>query len=419
MKHTGLTLATACLCLAASFSHAEADLPPHDQVDRALDEHVLVLNAQAGMQIAQSEQRRRDTGDYEFTLQGGTYRDRLQEGNVQNDSRDWEIAIERPLRLPNKVWIDSDIGAAALARGQHALGDARHEVSRQLLRLWFTWQREQAQLLQWQAQLDLLQQQAAITEKRIKAGDVPRMELNQVNAAAAMSAVSMRQAKLRAALAADELKRQFPALSLPETVTLVEPQAITQPLTYWHDIMLNHNHEIGLAMAEADFQRRLAARASADRLPDPTVGLKYTSQLDSKQRIAGVYVSIPLGYSARSANADSAQAQARIATDQAQALQRKVEGDIYHAYTHAVSSYEIWQQASAAASALRHNADLVARAYSLGENSLDATLLSRRQALEATLAETLARQDANESRYRLLLDAHSLWSSDNDAHSPH
>lgn len=419
MKFLKYALATSFLCLSASFCHAEIDLPPHDQVDRALNEHILVLNAQARLQIEQSEQRKRDTGEYEFTLHGASYRDRLIEGTTQNEYRDWEVAIERPLRLPNKVWIDSDIGAAALARGQHALGDARHEASRQLLRLWFAWQREQAQVMQWQAQLDILHQQASITEKRIKAGDAPRMELNQVNAAAAMSGVSLQQAKLRAALAADELKRQFSALPLPENPSLAEPQAIDQPLSYWHDIMLDHNHEIGLAMAEADFQRGLAERAGADRLPDPTVGLKYTSLLDRKQRIAGLYVSIPLGYSARSANADSAEAHARIAADQAVALKRKVEGDIFNAYTHAVSSYEIWQQASTAANSLRHNADLVARAYSLGESSLDMTLISRRQALEATLAETLARLDANEARYRLLLDAHHLWSGEDEGHDSH
>ncbi|MDD2701200.1 MAG: TolC family protein [Sideroxydans sp.] len=419
MKFPSYALAAASLCLCTSFSYAEIDLPPHAQVDRALDEHILVLNAQARMQIEQSEQYKRDTGEYEFTLHGAAYRDRLLEGTTQNDYRDWEVAIERPLRLPNKVWIDSDIGTAALARGQHALGDARHEASRQLLRLWFAWQREQAQVMQWQAQLDILRQQASITEKRIKAGDAPRMELNQVNAAAAMSEVSMQQAKLRAALAADELKRQFAALPLPASPSLAEPQAITQPLSYWHDIMLDHNHEIGLAQAEADYQRGLADRASADRLPDPTLGLKYTSLLDRKQRIAGLYVSIPLGYSARSANADSAAAQARIAADQAQALQRKVEGDIFNAYTHAVSSYAIWQQAGTAAGALRHNADLVARAYSLGESSLETTLISRRQALEATLTETLARLDANESRYRLLLDAHQLWPNATEEHSPH
>ncbi len=67
---------------------------------------------------------------------------------------------------------------------------------------------------------------------------------------------------------------------------------------------------------------------------------------------------------------------------------------------------------------LRQNAELVARAYSLGESSLGETLVARRQALEASLAESLARLDANEARYRLLLDAHQLW-VDNDSHEAH
>ncbi|NOT99296.1 MAG: transporter, partial [Sideroxydans sp.] len=57
----------------------------------------------------------------------------------------------------------------------------------------------------------------------------------------------------------------------------------------------------------------------------------------------------------------------------------------------------------------------IARAYRLGESSLGDTLVARRQALEASLAEILAQLDANESRYRLLLDAHQLW-ADPDHH---
>ncbi len=57
-------------------------------------------------------------------------------------------------------------------------------------------------------------------------------------------------------------------------------------------------------------------------------------------------------------------------------------------------------------------------AYSLGESSLGETLVARRQALEASLAESIARIDANEARYRLLLDAHQLW-IDNDQHEAH
>ncbi len=417
MKQLYPAFAAISIFLAVPGAHAEADLPPHSLIDQALDSHILVLSARSRMQIEQSEHRKRDTGEYEFTVLGGVSRDRMQEGTTQKDYRDWEVAIERPVRLPNKVWIDGDIGAAALARGEHALGDARHEAARQLLHLWFGWQREQAQVMQWKAQLDILQQQALITEKRIKAGDAPRMELNQVHAASAMSSVSMRQAELRAEFAAAELKQQFPALVLPDHPTLEEPQVIDKPYTHWQRIVLDHNHEIGLAQAEADYQHGLAERASADRIPDPTIGLKYSSLLDRQQRIAGLYVSIPLGYSARSASADAAEAQARIATEQAAAVQRKVESDILTAYANAVGSYNIWLQASSAASALRKNADLVARAYKLGESSLDMALISRRQALEATLSETLARLDANESRYRLLLDTHQLWPGHEHEHT--
>ncbi|MEW5905084.1 MAG: TolC family protein [Pseudomonadota bacterium] len=398
---------------------AAEDLPPHEVVDRALDSYVDVLNARSRMQMEQSERRRRASGDYEFTVQGGVYRDRMQEGAALNHYRDWEVAIERPFRLPNKMFIDSDIGAAAIARGENTMADARHTAARLLLQLWFTWQREQAQVMQWQEQMDILQQQALITEKRIKAGDAPRMELNQVKAAAAMSDVSLQQARLRAQLAAEELQRQFSALPLPEQLPLLEPQAIEQPLEYWRDIILHDNHEIALAQAEAAYQQGLAERASADRLPDPTLGLKYTSLLDHRQRIAGLYVSFPLGYTARSAHADSAQAQADIAAEQARAMQRRVGSDIFNAYTRAVSTYAIWQQGNEAAKSLRQNAELVARAYSLGESSLDTTLIARRQALEAALAEKLARLDANEARYRLLLDAHQLWPSHDEAHSMH
>jgi len=412
-------MAAALLCLMAGNTHAEADLPTHAEVDRALDEHVVVTNARARLQIERSEQRKRASGGYEFTLHGASYRDRMLEGATWTDNRDWEIALERPFRLPNKMLIDDEIGAAAAARGEHGVQDSRHETARKLLQLWFAWQREQAQAAQWQSQMDILQQQAQITEKRIQAGDAPRMELNQVNAAAAMSGVSLQQAQLRARLAAEELQRQFPAIHLPGAVAVVEPQPITQPLAYWREAVLEHNHELALVMAETRFRQGLAERSRADRLPDPTLGLRYASQLGARQKIGGLYFSIPLGYSARAADADAAEAAARIASEQEQAARARIEGDIFRAYTHAVSSFDIWQQARKAADALKQNAELIARAYSLGESSLDATLVARRQALEAALAETLARLDANEARYRLLLDAHQLWQSNDADHASH
>jgi len=394
------------------------DLPPHDQVDSALDRHIIVLNARTQLQIEQVNQRKREMGEYEFTLRGGAAEDYFFQNAKTEGFRDWEIALERPFRLPNKMFIDSEIGAEGLARGENALGDARHEASRTLLRLWFNWQRERTQVTQWQQQVDILGQQATMTEKRIKAGDAPRMELNQVNAATAMASVALHQTQLRAELAASELARQFVAIKLPHDIPTIEPQPVTQELAYWREIILKHNHELGWVQAESRILEKLAERARADRMPDPTLGLRYSSQLSGSQKISGVYVSIPLTSGLRSANAENAGHAAQIGADREQALRIRLDGDIYSAYTQAVNAYQIWQQARDAALSLRQNAELVARAYSLGESSLGETLVARRQALEASLAESLTRLDANETHYRLLLDAHQLW-AESDHHEGH
>ncbi len=394
------------------------DLPPHEMVDAALNHHPAVLAAQAQFKIELADQRKRESGEYEFTLRGGSYEDHFFQSAKVEGYRDWEVALERPFRLPNKMRLDSDIGAEGVARGENALGDARHEASRTLLRLWFNWQRERTQAAQWQQQVDILNQQAVLTAKRIAAGDAPRMELNQVNAAAALAGISLRQAQLRTELAANDLAKQFSPFSLPDSIAAPEPQPIAQPLEDWHRIILKHNHELGMAEADRRQQEKLAERARADRTPDPTLGIRYASQLSDNQKISGIYFSIPLPSGLRSANADRAGYAAEMAADRERAVRIRLDADINSAYTQAVNNYQIWQQAHEAALSLRQNADLVARAYSLGESSLSETLVARRQALEASLQESLARLDANEARYRLLLDAHQLW-VDHDEREEH
>lgn len=410
---------TTLLSLYAAAATAEPlnmpDLPPHDQVDAALDRNINVMNARSQLQIERVNQRKRESGEYEYTLRGSSAKNYMV--TTAERLRDWEVALERPFRLPNKMMIDSDIGAEGVMRGENMLGDARHQTSRTLLQLWFNWRRERTQVMQWQQQVDILNMQATMTEKRIKAGDAPRMELNQVNAAAAMAGVALRQAQLRSELAASELARQFGAIKLPNDTPAPEPQPINHGLAYWKEAILKLNHELGWVQAESRMRERLAARASADRMPDPTIGVRYASQLSGTQKVSGVYLSIPLPSSLRSANADSAAYEAQIATDREQTLLIRLDADIHATYTQAVNAYQIWQQARDAAAALRQNADLVARAYSLGESSLSDTLVARRLALEASLAESLAKLDANESRYRLLLDAHQLWGASEDHES--
>ncbi|MDE2117552.1 MAG: TolC family protein [Betaproteobacteria bacterium] len=393
------------------------DLPPPAQIESALSNHLPVLNAASNLKMEHANQRKWNSGNYEFNLRAGSSQRNIV--STGQNLKEWDVALERPLRLFNKVGIDGDIGEASVARAEYALGDARHEAGRTLLQMWFAWQREQAQANLWQQQVDILKQQAQMTEKRVRAGDAPKLELNQAQAAAAQAGVSWHQARLRAQLAGNDLLRHFPAIRLPEKLQPATPQAVEHDLAFWKSRVLEHNHELGMVQEQSRVQQLLAQRSRADLLPDPTVGVRYANELGGNEKVTGVYLSVPISFGQRSATAEGVAQQAAIAADQEAFVKRRLEGDIYAAHTQAVSSFATWQQAHEAAQAIRSNAELVGKAYSLGESSLSDSLTARRFALESSLAENLAQLDANEARYRLLLDAHQLWPLDDEEGEHH
>jgi outer membrane protein TolC len=386
------------------------DLPPPNQVVDALNNHIFVLTAQTGMKIEQVNQRKLRSGNYEFSVRAGAGKRKI--ANPDDRLNEWDVSIERPLRLPNKMLIDSDLGEEGINRADQALGDAYHETGRTLLHLWFNWLREQTQAKQWLQQVNILEQQAAVTEKRFKAGDAPNMEWKQAQAAVSQANVFRQQAVLRAQLAGAEISRQFPGILLPSTPTLFEPIPIAQELGYWQNEILNHNHEIELARSEKRIQQLLASKSRAERIPDPTIGLRYANEMGGNEKVTSVYLSVPVSFGLRGMNAQHAEYMAEIAGNREAAVRRRLENDVRAAYAQAVSSYQTWLQAREAAESLRKNADLVTRAYNLGESNLSDTLTARRLALESTLAENITQMDANESSYRLQLDAHQFWAMD-------
>src|SRR5512141_1350840 len=145
-----LSMAAVPACAAES---NYPDLPPHEQIDTALNSHVSVMNAETTVKIEQTNQRKWESGSYEFNLRAGTARREVVNSNVPKESdgtklKEWDVALERPLRLINKVMIDYDIGDEVVKHANFALGDARHEAGRTLLHLWFNWQREKMQVHQ-------------------------------------------------------------------------------------------------------------------------------------------------------------------------------------------------------------------------------------------------------------------------------
>lgn len=387
------------------------DLPPFNVVTEVMANSPQVKAAEAGIELEQANARRLSAGPYEFSARlGARQRSVDNEGNFN----EWEAGLERGLRLPGKARIDQQLGAQGVRQARLALGDALHESGRSLLRYWFTWLQEHAQVKQWQGQMDVLKQQLTIVNKRIAAGDAPVLERSLSEAALAQAEYALKQAQLRAQMAATDLKQRYLGLTLPDNPVFVEPEPLQEELDYWRTRILEHNHELALMRGEVGRAQLHLNRSSADRTPDPTVGINTTSERSGAEQVTGLFLSIPLPGEARAATQSAALAQSSIAAQNEAQTLRRLNAEIINTYASAASAYDAWQSARTAADAMQHNAGLMARAYSLGEAGLSETLNARRQALETGLAAALAQLNARETRHRLMLDAHLLWPLDKD-----
>ncbi len=395
------------------------DLPPLQAVSRAMAAYPQVQAARARVRMEQANERKLQAGSYEYSARLSEQQ-RTVRTDPQQHLNEWSIELDRPLRLPGKAVLDGRIGAQGVSQAELAYGDAMHEAGRTLLKLWFDWGRADSQARQWETQVATLKQQSAIVDKRVKAGDAPRLEALMAQAAVAQAEASLQQANLQRQMAANDLTQRFPAIPLPARPTLSVPAPLQHDLPYWRDAILKDNHELRLAQGRVRHWQLVASRTQADRMPDPTVGLHYSSERGGEERVVGVSVSIPLPGAARAAGADSARAQAEEAVATEAALVSRLNADIANLYASADAAYGTWLKAREVASGMAQNAELMGRAYALGEANLTDLLTARRQANDAELAATLARLNAAEGHYRLQLDAHRLWPLDTDeGEAPH
>ncbi|HUW49720.1 MAG TPA: TolC family protein [Sulfuricella sp.] len=387
------------------------DLPPTAAVVAAIRNSPDVLAAQSGIKAGEAVSRRLQAGDHEFNLRVMGQRRSI---NPSERYREWDVGLERAIRLPGKAALDGKLGEAEITRSHTLYGDALHEAGRSLLKSWFVWNRERAQAQQWSDQVDLLKQQAQIVAKRVRAGDAPRLESDLAEAAVAQAQSMLHQARLREQVAANDLGQRFPDIVLPKAVTLSAPAPLLQGLDYWKEEILKHNHELSVARNDSALGRLHSERSSADKIPDPSVGLRFAGERDSAERIIGLQLSIPFPGGARSARADENRALAEMAAQREAAVLRRVTAEAVNSYAAAQAAYGGWQSARSAAGMMSGNAELMARAYALGEMGLPEVLTARRQALESTLSAEIAQLEAAETHYRLMLDAHQLWALDVD-----
>ncbi|MEO1767045.1 TolC family protein [Thiobacter aerophilum] len=416
MKRACLLSLTLIVATAhAAEELAVPDLPPPSVVRQVLERVPSVVAARAGIGMQEATRKRLLAGPHETVVRvTGQERDVRAAPTAQY--REWDLAVERTLRLPGKAALDGALGEQGVTQARLALGDALHEAARSLLKGWFAWLKERSQAALWEEQVALLQQQLVAVDKRIHAGDAPRLERLAAQAALAQAEANRAQARFRAQAAATELMRRFPGLTLPDAVQIAQPRPVEFDGAYWREEVLAHNHELAAAQAETRRARLALTRAEAERIPDPTVGVRAARERGGEEHIIGLTLTVPLGGAARAAAVDASRAEADMAAQREAVVAAKLAAEAENLFHGAQAAYAAAMAQASAAREMEAAAALAARAYALGEGGLSGVLTARRLALEARLAASLATLEANEARYRLLLDAHRLWAIDPDEH---
>lgn len=413
MKAAVLALALL-LALPAQAQDYPAELPPLPTLLAAIDAAPEVRAAQALREGGEAERRRLVAGTHEWTVNADYGRRRTREAGITDRTSEWEVAIERPIRLPGKAGLDQRLGDLKVDAAELGLADARHETARAVLAAWYDWLREQTAAGVLRAQADAAAREAAAVTRRSQLGDASRLDAIQAEAAAAQAGAAARIAEGRAAAAAASLRQRYPELALPARPTLPEPPTPGAELESLVDIALEHDHGLLLARSAAERARAESLRAAAERRPDPTFGVRYGRERDSAEHVVGAYVAIPLGGEYRSATADAARAGATAAAEQANAAERRLAAELRARYEMVSATHAHWRLAEDSAARLAAAAERLAVAQGLGDVTLADVLLARRQALEAALQASAARIDALAEQANLRLAAHRLWAGGGD-----
>jgi len=408
MKH--LSLLCACLCVNVALAATPPGLPPDESVRRALEAHPDALAAASEIRLETANRDRLTAGSYEWNLRlGGQQRRARPPIGVNEDFKEWNVALERPLRLPGKAETDAQMGAAGIARAEAMYGDAMHEIKRDLLKSWFAWLKESATAKQWAAQVELIDRQTQMVKRRLQLGDAARLESIQAEAALAQARAQWLQAASRQQNARETLQRRYPGLAIVEPAEIGQPQAIAGGEEEWQAAVAEHSHELLLARQQTRLAMLAAERQRQDRTPDPSVGLTFASERGGEEHIVGAFISIPLPGNGRRAAEQGAQAAADAARYREAALLRQIAIATASNLQAARAAQAAWQASHAAAERLEQAASMAARAYQLGEGSLNDWLTAMRLANESRLASQQNQLDALEQSCRLLLDTHRLW----------
>ena len=411
---------TAFLGLAALASFAplpalaqRADLPPADQVIAILDNHPSVSAAAARVAAAMAERDMLRRGHQEVTLSGG-----VMSRNIEGERRynEFDVTLGRSFRLPGKGALDRQAGELGIEVARNRAEDVRHQTALALSALWYDWVVAGAHYRNELETVAVLERAAGAVRRRSQLKDAADLDVDQ-----AQSTLAQAQGQAASAFSSREEARALLAATFPDLPLPAEPPALDapalpiQPLTAMRDLVIERSHEIRAAEFEAKRLGVVSKRVHADRIADPTFGLRMFSERGGIERGAGVVASIPFGGGYRRAAAEQASAEANAAGFDLENVRRLVEATADADLSNARTRLDVWRGMADSAVSANAAAVRTERGHVLGEIDLADMLYARRQAHDARRAEIDARGNAERALTKLEIDSHSIWMTPGDS----
>ena len=406
-------LASLIMVVGSAYALQPPNVPellPTEIARPLLEQDPRVAAARAGLEVARQEASILDKSPYEWTGKTLGQRRSLDTGPRY---REWNVGIERTIRLPGKGSADRNIGKATIEESEARYGEALYESARELVSLWVDWLAAERGRELAASNLVAVQENLKAVDKRTRAGDASKLDLNLASAELTEQKRMANDARTQASAAWARLSVRFPGINR-QSVLLPSPMLIAENEALWRDRIIGESDELKVVQTQLRVAQAQADRAQADRVPDPTFGVYTASEVGGRERISGITISIPLPGGLRDSRSSKALAAVEVALNAVDLKKRELETEIASALVTARGTYESLQIANEGALAMQENAKLVQRAYALGEGDLQTLLLARRQTTAAANSALLAQVGALKAYFGLLIDAHLIWGLENE-----
>ncbi|AKH42874.1 outer membrane protein TolC [Altererythrobacter atlanticus] len=394
------------VALAAPLS-AEPGLPDPASVASALQDHPSVAAARERTAAAKASAEARRVGPHEVTASGSYSRRTI---DREGEFDEFDAQLTRAFRLPGKARLDREIGVYQVDAAENMAEDVRHRTALRLAEYWWDWMGAAAEARVNQRALANYETALSAVNRRVELGDAAQLEADQAQAALESARIMVEEATGRTRLARARLEAQFPTLALPAEAPEVPPPSIAEgALLDLREEVIRNSHEVAAAEAEARRAAAYSQRVEADRIADPSFGIRMFSERGGAERGAGVVFSMPLGGRHRAALAGEAGSQAAAALADERLARFEVAETADADIAEARFRLSAWQSARASLEAQMAMLTKLRRGQQLGEIDLADMLLGERMVHDAFRTEAELRTAAQRAITRLRIDAHELW----------